>query len=283
MITLQNKSSKTEKIQENELVIVDQLKKLYSSSELEIKKTSVPLIKELKWFNHIFYNKPICLLFSIDQFFFEFAKKQPRRKKTSEFQRQLKERKKLSFFYGYLSKKQVKNLIFQSKKHQGYFSKNFFSLLERRLDIVLYRSGLVKNIITARQLISHKKVKVNNKILNIASYQVYPGDIISVMKTHSTLSYLNKGESPRKKRKKSNNFPKLFSIFSNEKKEKTVHNFTSWKISKQKKLLKNFISLLLTKVEKRVYVKIEKTIFLNKKDDNLLLKERNEKKKILLY
>ena len=108
-------------------------------------------LKSTKWLNYFFYNSPINLLFSIDEFLFQFAKKQPRRRKSSEFQQQLKQRKKLTIFYGHLSKKQLENLLSQSKSYQGYFSKNFFSIIECRLDVLLYRSGFVKNIITARQ------------------------------------------------------------------------------------------------------------------------------------
>jgi ribosomal protein S4 len=228
-----------------------------------IKKSS-----DFKWYSYFLYHNPLNLLFSIDQFLFEFAKKQPQRRKSGEFKQQLRERKKLALFYGYLSKKQLENLLSQSKSYQGYFSKNFFSLLERRLDVLLYRSGLAKNIITARQLISHKKIMVNNQILNIASYQVNPGDIITIKtnKKNQILSPLfetlrcigqhsiNNSGLILKKR------PIHFTISPNFLNK--LQNIKNSKNYKQKKTLKNSISLLLTKVEKRAHFKFKKSPFL---------------------
>lgn len=57
-----------------------------------------------KWFQYFFFKNPINLLFSIDQFLFEFAKKQPQRKKSSEFQQQLKEKKKFCYFMAFYQK-----------------------------------------------------------------------------------------------------------------------------------------------------------------------------------
>ena len=217
-----------------------------------IKKSS-----DFKWYSYFLYNNPLNLIFSIDQFLFEFAKKQPQRRKSGEFQQQLKERKKLALFYGYLSKKQLENLLSQSKSYQGYFSKNFFSLLERRLDVLLYRSGLAKNIITARQLISHKRIMVNHQILNIASYQVNPGDIITIKtnKKNQIISPLFEtlGANFRKR-------PTHFTISPNFLNK--LQNIRNSKNYKKKKTLKNSIRLLLTKVEKRAHLKIKKSPFL---------------------
>jgi len=128
------------------------------------------------------------LLFSVDQFLYDFFIKYPQRKKISEYKLQIKEQKKLSFFYGYLSKKQLKRYIVESNLSSGDFSKNLISLLERRLDIIVYRSQFVKNIATARQLITHKKILVNNKTISTPSYLVNPGDIISIQpEIHSYL------------------------------------------------------------------------------------------------
>jgi len=207
-----------------------------------------------KWFNYFFYNNPINLLFSTDQFLFELAKKQPQRRKSSEFQQQLKERKKLSIFYGHLSKKQLKNLLSQSKSSQGYFSLYFFSILERRLDVLLYRSGLVKNILTARQLISHKKIMVNNQFINIASYQVNPGDIISIKsnKKNEIISPLKEIIQVNfKKRRYHLTIPENF-IYK-------IQNIRYFKNYTPKKTLKNYIRLLLAKVDKRALLKINRS------------------------
>jgi ribosomal protein S4 len=253
---------------------------LQSKKEIQSKKETLKKSINSKWFNYFFYNNPINLLFSIDQFLFEFAKKQPQRRKSSEFKQQLKERKKLTLFYGHLSKKQLKNLLSQSKCYQGYFSKNFFSILERRLDVLLYRSGLVKNIITARQLISHKKIMVNNQILNIASYQVNPGDIIAIKSNKKNEIVSSLWETIGTK------FRKRHSRFTISKnfvyKLQNIKNFQNYK---QKKIVKNYIRLLLTKVEKRAHLKIKISSFafssfiqsintttLNKRENFTLLK-----------
>ena len=210
--------------------------------------------------NYFFYKNPINLLFSIDQFLFELAKKKPQGRKSSEFQQQLKSRKKLTLFYGHLSKKQLKRLIAQSKSYQGYFSKNFFSILERRLDIVLYRSGLVKNIVSAKQLISHKKILVNNKVINSTSYQVNPGDIISITPNKNNKIVSPLSDTILAKFKKRHSFLRSkketrFTMSSNfVYKLENVGNFKNYK---QKNLLKNFIRLLLTKIDKRACLKIK--------------------------
>lgn len=87
--------------------------------------------------------------------------------------------RKLKAFYGYIPLKQLNKIFVNAKKAPGYFSKNFFSLIERRLDVVLYRSGYAKNIIAARQACLHSKVLINSKVCNIPSTQLNPGDIIS--------------------------------------------------------------------------------------------------------
>jgi ribosomal protein S4 len=143
------------------------------------------------WFPYIYYKNPLNLLFSGDQFLYEFLVKYPQRKKMSEYKLQLKEQKKLNLFYGSLSKKQLQKYFLESNSLQGEFSKKFIGLLERRLDVILYRSQFVKNIATARQLILHKKVLVNQKIISLPSYLATPGDIISVTesaKSHMTSS-----------------------------------------------------------------------------------------------
>lgn len=130
--------------------------------------------------------KPINLLFSLDQFLFEFSKKTYQQKKTGEFLQQLKERKKLSFFYGHLSQKTLTGLFRKATQSKGFFSKNLLCLLERRLDVVVFRSGFAQTIAEARQRITHKKVLVNGKPLTFPTYQVEPGDVLSMAPTTKT-------------------------------------------------------------------------------------------------
>nr|YP_009094927.1 30S ribosomal protein S4 [Chlorella variabilis]AIU38970.1 30S ribosomal protein S4 [Chlorella variabilis]AJP09429.1 30S ribosomal protein S4 [Chlorella variabilis] len=143
-------------------------------------KSSVNLSKDFSLYLSLI-KKPVNLLFSIDQFLFEFSKKSYQQKKTQEFLQQLKERKKLSLFYGHLTRKQLVNLFNQVIRNKGFFSKNVFSLLERRLDVVLYRSGITKTVTEARQLIKHKKIQVNQNLINIPSFLLNPGDMISIV------------------------------------------------------------------------------------------------------
>lgn len=143
-------------------------------------KHSLNKEKQHRWLKYYQSQKYSTLLFSIDQFLFEFLKRSTQKRNFSEFKIQLKETKKLKIFYGLTSTKQLLKIANKALKYPGYFSMNFLALLERRLDIILYRSNFTKSIIHARQLISHKKIKVNNKIISIPSYQVQIGDIISV-------------------------------------------------------------------------------------------------------
>lgn len=217
----------------------------------------------LKWNNYFLFNNPINILFSIDEFLFEFAKKKPQRRKSSEFIQQLKERKKLSLFYGTISKKQLEKLINQAKIYQGYFNKNFFSLIERRLDIVLYRSGLVKNIVTAKHLISHKKILVNNQIINRASYIVNPGDIIYLKKEKNTKTQIANILNTQFKKRSSR-----FTLSQNF--LYRLQNIKKFKNYKQKKIIQNYIGLLLAKVEKRTFLKIKSKHLENKLNFSLL-------------
>lgn len=157
------------------------------SSSFSFGEKSGELSKDLPLFLSL-SDKPVDLLFSIDQFVFEFSKTTYQQKKTGEFFQQLKERKKLSLFYGHLTKKQLAILFKKAGKIKGYFSRNLFSLLERRLDVALYRSGFTQTIAEARQLIKHNKIRVNEARINVSSYSLNPGDIISMeAETQSTL------------------------------------------------------------------------------------------------
>ena len=147
-------------------------------SENEVQK-AVDLSKDVSLYVSL-VKKPINLLFSLDQFLFEFSKKTYQQRKTGEFFQQLKERKKLSLFYGHLSQSSLTKLFTKATQSKGFFSKNVLCLLERRLDVVLYRSGFTQTIAESRQFIAHKKVIVNGKPVTFPSYQVEPGDNLSI-------------------------------------------------------------------------------------------------------
>lgn len=83
-------------------------------------------------------------------------------------------------FYGCLTNKQLKRFCLMSFRKRGDIVANFLILLESRIDTILYRTGFVSSIFEARQIISHKKILVNNKTINIKSYLLQPSDILSI-------------------------------------------------------------------------------------------------------
>ena len=99
--------------------------------------------------------------------------------RVSQYKRQLREKQKVKRIYGVLEK-QFKRYITQAFAEKGNTGDKLLSLLERRLDNVIYRLGFAPTRPAARQLVSHKQVLVNGKKLNIPSYQVNVGDTISL-------------------------------------------------------------------------------------------------------
>ncbi len=104
---------------------------------------------------------------------------QKRRKKASDYGVQLQEKQKVKFMYG-LSEKQFKKLFVLAGKMKGVHGENLLKLLESRLDNVVYRIGFAKTRKGARQLVNHGHVTVNGKRVDIPSYAVKAGDVISL-------------------------------------------------------------------------------------------------------
>ena len=102
-----------------------------------------------------------------------------RRRKASEYSLQLNEKQKVKFIYGILEK-QSRRIYEEAERLPGVTGENMVMLLETRLDNVVYRLGLVKTRKMARQLVSHAHFLVNGKKVNIPSYRVKVGDVISV-------------------------------------------------------------------------------------------------------
>ncbi len=103
-----------------------------------------------------------------------------RPRKTSEYGAQLKEKQKAKFIYGVLEKP-FRNYFEKAQKlHYGTVGENLMILLETRLDNVLFRMGYARTRDEAKQIISHKNIKVNGKTVNIPSYRVSIGDEIEV-------------------------------------------------------------------------------------------------------
>jgi small subunit ribosomal protein S4 len=104
-----------------------------------------------------------------------------RDKKPTDYGIQLKAKQKAKRIYG-VQETQFKNFYLKAKKMTGLVGNNLMVLLEQRLDNVLYISGLSLSRSSAKQLISHNHVFINDKKLNIPSYQVKVGDIITLDK-----------------------------------------------------------------------------------------------------
>ena len=102
-----------------------------------------------------------------------------RRKKTSEYGAQLKEKQKVRFIYGVLEK-QFRHYFVKASNMKGVTGENMLSLLELRLDNVVYRLGLAKTRRMARQVVGHGHIRVNGKKVDIPSYQVSKGDVITL-------------------------------------------------------------------------------------------------------
>ena len=105
---------------------------------------------------------------------------QNNRRKLSEYGLQLREKQKLRMTYG-LSERQFANLFLKDGKiSEGKHGDNFMVLLERRLDNVVYRLGLATTRRQARQLVNHGHITVDGKRVDIPSYEVKPGQVISL-------------------------------------------------------------------------------------------------------
>ena len=102
-----------------------------------------------------------------------------RRERLSDYGNQLREKQKLRRMYGVMEK-QFRNYYKKASKLKGSTGENLLKLLEGRLDNMVYRMGFAVTRAEARQLVSHKSIMVNGKVINIPSYQVNASDEISV-------------------------------------------------------------------------------------------------------
>lgn len=100
-------------------------------------------------------------------------------KKLSQFSVRLKEKQKLRFHYG-ITERQLINYIKKAKKKKGSVGKLLLTLLEMRLDNIVFRSGFAPTVISARQLVSHGHILVNGRLVNIPSFSCRPRDSIKV-------------------------------------------------------------------------------------------------------
>ena len=113
-----------------------------------------------------------------------------KRGKQSEYAIQLMEKQKAKYIYGVLEK-QFENLFGKAHRKHGITGENLLKFLEARLDNTVYRLGIAGSRRAARQLVSHKQVLVNGDIVNIPSYTLRPGDVISVREKSKALEAIN--------------------------------------------------------------------------------------------
>jgi small subunit ribosomal protein S4 len=125
-----------------------------------------------------------CRSLDLDPTFLGYDKKSKRTlirrsRKMSEYGTQLREKQKAKFIYGVLEKP-FRNYYDKADMMKGMTGENLMIMLERRLDNVVFRMGYARTRREARQIVGHKHIVVNGKIINIPSYQIKAGDVVEV-------------------------------------------------------------------------------------------------------
>ena len=114
---------------------------------------------------------------------------QNKRRKTSEYGVQLREKQKAKYTYGVLEK-QFRNLFEKASRLKGITGVILLQLLESRLDNVVYRLGIAPTRAAARQIVLHRHITVNGQVVNIPSYDVKAGDVIGVREKSKSLEVI---------------------------------------------------------------------------------------------
>ena len=112
-----------------------------------------------------------------------------RRKKSSEYGTQLAEKQKAKYTYGVLER-QFRLLFAEASRKKGITGEILIQLLECRLDNIVYRLGIAPTRAAARQLVSHRHITVDGKVVNIPSFQVKPGMIVAVREKSKSLEVI---------------------------------------------------------------------------------------------
>lgn len=113
-----------------------------------------------------------------------------KRAKQSEYAQQLREKQKVKYTYGILER-QFAKIFDRASRKEGITGENLLQMIESRLDNVVYRLGIAPTRSGARQLVSHRHITVNDKVVNIASYILKPGDRIGVREKSKSLEAVN--------------------------------------------------------------------------------------------
>lgn len=120
-----------------------------------------------------------------------------KRRKTSEYGLQLKEKQKAKYTYGVLEK-QFSNLFEKASRSKGIKGEVLLQLLESRLDNVVYRLGIAPTRAGARQLVSHCHITVNGEVVNVPSYSLRTGDIVGVREKSKALEVIGDSLASRR-------------------------------------------------------------------------------------
>ena len=125
-----------------------------------------------------------CRSLGLDPLYLGVDKKSNRQsirgnRKKSEYGNQLREKQKAKFIYGVLEKP-FRNYFAKASQMKGQTGENLMVMLECRLDNIIFRLGFARTRKEARQIVDHKHVSVNGKLVNIPSYQVKPGDVVEI-------------------------------------------------------------------------------------------------------
>ena len=132
-----------------------------------------------------------CRSLGMDPIYLGIDKKSNRQlkrsnRKMSEYGLQLREKQKAKFIYGVLEKP-FRNYYKKAKQMKGMTGENLMTLLESRLDNIVFRLGFARTRREARQIVGHKHILVNGKCVNIPSYRVSVGDVIEVKENKKTM------------------------------------------------------------------------------------------------
>ena len=132
-----------------------------------------------------------CRSLDLDPTFLGYDKKSKRTlirrsRKMSEYGLQLREKQKAKFIYGVLEKP-FRNYYEKADKMKGMTGENLMTMLETRLDNVVFRMGFARTRREARQVVGHKHIFVNGKCINLPSYRVKAGDVVEVKESSKSI------------------------------------------------------------------------------------------------
>lgn len=113
-----------------------------------------------------------------------------KRSKQSEYAVQLMEKQKVKYTYGILER-QFAKIFDKASRKTGITGENLLQLIEARLDNVVYRLGIAPTRMAARQLVGHRHITVNSKVVNISSYTLKSGDIVGVRERSKSLEVIS--------------------------------------------------------------------------------------------